>query len=341
MKNPSWYGFNLLWLFSVAWRRERAVPSMVHIEESDVDFIAGMGCNFVRLPVDYQYFIHDFRYDEPDEAMLKMVDRCVDAVVSRGIHCSLNIHRAPGYCINGIELERDNLWRDEIAQKAFAGIWTMFAERYKNYTPEQLSFDLLNEPPEPGQHFMTRENHEKVMRDTVAAIRKADPSRPLIIDGICGGHNAAPELADLGVIHSTRGYMPMRLTHWKAEWMRNSGSFDWPKPEYPGMECDGRVWNRDGLLSHYAQWKEMNSLGVPVHIGECGCYDKVDNPTALRWFSDFFDVCHELGFGYALWNFRGNFGIAEHRREGTRWEVRNGIKFDRDLYEMFVSHIKI
>lgn len=342
MKNPKWYGFNLLWMFSVAWKIHKtkiaATPDMIQIDEKDADFIAEMGCNFVRLPVDYWYFIHDFKYDEPDEKMLKMLDKCVNAIVSRNLHCSLNIHRAPGYCINGNELEKDNLWTDKKAQKAFENIWKMLSLRYSSYTNEQLSFDLLNEPPNPGQYGMTREIHEKVIRNTVKEIRSVDSNRLLIIDGLCGGHNAVAELADLGVIHSTRGYQPMHLTHYHAEWMKDSLS--WEYPEYPGLECDGRVWNKKGLLDHYEQWKKISEMGVGVHIGECGCYNKIENELALKWYSDFFDVCNELDFGYAMWNFRGSFGIAEHERSGTNWEIRNGIKFDRDLYELFVNHIK-
>ena len=49
--------------------------------------------------------------------------------------------------------------------------------------------------------------------------------------------------------------------------------------------------------------REGTDKGCRVHIGECGCYNKVDNQTALAWYRDFFSVCNELNFGYALWNF--------------------------------------
>lgn len=336
--NPNWYGFNVLWLFQAGRDPDNVNPGCVHIDLQDLDFMASMGCNFVRLPMDYRFFIHHFDYDHPDEEMLKVVDRCVEAIVSRGLHCSLNIHRGPGYCINGNELEKHNLWTDEIAQKAFANLWKMFAQRYATYTVDQLSFDLLNEPPSPGQYGLTHENHKAVMKAAVDAIRSVTPDRKVISDGLCGGHVAAPEMADLNVILSGRGYMPMRLTHWHAEWMKDS--LEWEKPVWPGLKSDGMVWDRDGLLKFYDPWKELSDKGVPVHIGECGCYNKIDNKTALAFYSDWFDVMNELNFGYALWNFRGPFGIAEHRREGTRWEYRNGIMVDPELYDLFVGHMK-
>ena len=336
----TWYGFNILPFFSLgraALDGTEVNPGMVHIDEADLDFIAKMGCNFVRLPCDYRYFIHNFKYNEPDEAMLKVLDRCVQAIISRGLHCSLNVHRAPGYCINGNELERHNLWKDKIAQDAFTDLWKLFAERYRSYTPDQLSFDLLNEPPNVGQYGLTRENHKEIMSRVCTEIRKITPERTIICDGLGGGHLACPELADLNVVLSGRGYMPMRLTHWHAEWMKENGSFDWEYPKWPGMKCDGMTWSREALLEFYKPWKELSDMGCRVHIGECGCYNKVDNDTALAWYRDFFSVCGELGFGYALWNFRGPFGIAEHGRSGTNWEFRNGITVDRDLYELFVQ----
>src|SRR5690606_3595516 len=135
------------------------------------------------------------------------VDECVQAVVSRGMHCSLNIHRAPGYCINGNDLEKHNLWQDGIAQDAFCGQWTRFASRYAHIGPDVLSFDLLNEPPNIGQYGMTRDIHEALMRRVIAAIRAISPGRPITLDGLGGGNIAMPELADLAgqnVMMSTR-----------------------------------------------------------------------------------------------------------------------------------------
>ena len=226
-----WYGFNVLWFFSAGWKEVHVNPHMIRIDENELDFMANMGCNFVRVPCDYRFFIHDFKYDEYDEELLKCLDKGIEAIVSRGMHCSLNVHRGPGYCINGNELEKHNLWTDEIAQDAFTNLWGMFAERYKNYTKDQLSFDLLNEPPSPGQYGLTRENHKAIMARAAEKIRKVTPDRKIICDGLCGGHVAAPELSDLNVVMSGRGYQPFKLTHYHAEWNAKDGSMDWPYPE--------------------------------------------------------------------------------------------------------------
>lgn len=340
-KTSMWYGFNVLWMFSAGWGNKLITdPNFIRIDEHELDFMAKMGCNFVRVPTDYRFFIHNFKYDEYDEDMLKVLDKGIEAIVNRGMHCSLNVHRGPGYCINGNELERDNLWTDKIAQDAFTNLWTMFAKRYSSYTADQLSFDLLNEPPSPGQYGLTRENHKMIMGRVAGEIRKVTPDRPVICDGLGGGHMAAPELSDLNVIMSGRGYQPFHLTHWHAEWNQKDGSFDWPYPEWPGKGEGDKKWNRQFLMDFYKPWKDMADTGCKVHIGECGVYNKVKNETALAWYKDFFSVLNELKFGWALWNFRGPFGIAEHRRENTRWETMDGLIVDRDLYELYIAGMK-
>ena len=70
-----------------------------------------------------------------------------------------------------------------------------------------MSFDLVNEPPSVGQYGMTRENHEQIMRRTIAAIRA------ITLDGLSGGHEAIPELADAGVTHRGRAYGLEELTN--------------------------------------------------------------------------------------------------------------------------------
>ncbi len=54
-----------------------------------------------------------------------------------------------------------------------------------------LSFDLVNEPPNPGEHGMTRKNHATLIRCTVASIRAIDPNREMII-GEFGCFNRTP-----------------------------------------------------------------------------------------------------------------------------------------------------
>jgi aryl-phospho-beta-D-glucosidase BglC (GH1 family) len=247
----------------------------------------------------------------------------------------LNLHRAPGFCTNRNDLECHNLWRDEIAQNAFVFLWETFACRYKGVSKEHLSFDLVNEPPSPGQYEMTRKNHAALIRHTIAAIRAIDPQREIVVDGLGGGYLAVPELADLDVIHSGRGYQPMPVTHHQASWW--SGHTKAAQPRYPYLLWQGRVWNRSTLRNSYWLWRRVEKRGASIHIGEFGCFNRTPNDVATRWLRDILSVYQEFGWGYALWNFQGPFGIIEHGRPDAKLEVVCGYNVDRTLLDLLLQ----
>lgn len=323
-------GFNFLWAF--IWEEGRSVPEP---DERALDFLAAHDLRFVRIPTDYRFWTVGHDYFHPQEDALVILDRYLAQARQRNLHLSLNLHRAPGYCINWPEIERHNLWVDEVAQDAFVFLWETFARRYRGISGTDLSFDLLNEPPNEGERGFTRQIHERLMRRTVAAIRAIDPQRPIVLDGLGGGHLAMPELADLGVVHSGRGYQPMPVSHYRATWWKGHAGL--LEPIYPGTEWQGKIWDRDVLREFYTPWREVEAIGVPVHIGEFGCFNQTPNEVALRWLGDLIGIFREFGWGYALWNFEGAFGIVNHGRPGAHYERRMGYDVDRDLLEIYLG----
>jgi aryl-phospho-beta-D-glucosidase BglC (GH1 family) len=321
------YGFNFQWM--VSWSAGQK-PQLA--DEKALDFLAQFGFNFARIPVDYRFWTQDFDYFHPDESVFFYIDEYLEACRSRGIHLSLNLHRAPGYCTNRNDLEKHNLWTDELAQNAFVFLWEMFAQRYRDVPGNLLSFDLINEPPSPGVHGMTRESHAALIRRTVAAIRRIDPDREIVIDGLGGGYFALPELAALGVVHSGRGYHPMPVSHHRASWW--SGHSRAPEPKYPGLRWQGRRWDRAALRDSYKPWLDVERRGATIHIGEFGCFNRTPNDIALRWLADLLSVFNEFRWGYALWHFQGPFGIIEHGRPGALLESIAGYKVDRTLLDL-------
>src|SRR4051812_32975952 len=103
------YGFNLQWLYS------KELPAQGP-DGRVLDAIAAWGFNFVRLPTDYRLWSVDGDPSHPDETVLSLIDDILAACRSRGLHLSLNLHRAPGYIITGWESEPYNLWADRSAQ---------------------------------------------------------------------------------------------------------------------------------------------------------------------------------------------------------------------------------
>jgi len=182
---------------------------------------------------------------------------------------------------------------------------------------------------------MTRENHEAIIRRTVAAIHQIDPQRGIVIDGLEAGNLPVLELADLPAVQSGRGYQPMPVTHYEAGWWPPSQGL--PFPKYPGTEWAGKIWDREALRVHYQPWRDLEARGVGVHVGEFGCYNKTPQDVALRWFSDLLSVFKEFGWGYALWNFEGPFGIVNHGRTGARSTAYKGFQVDMAMFELYLE----
>jgi len=148
------------------------------------------------------------------------------------LHVCLNIHRAPGYCINQPKEPR-NLWLEREPQDVFARHRAFIARRYKGVPNTRLSFDLLNEPNE-----VDNPTYARVCQVLVEAIRSEDPQRLILADGTNAGAMPVPELIPLKIAQGTRGYQPMPISHHQASWFPPRRTF--PRP--PGPWCM-RAWS--------------------------------------------------------------------------------------------------
>jgi endoglucanase len=314
---PRWRGFNLLEMFTMR--------SKGDFREDDFRWMRDWGFDFIRLPMCYRLWIEDGDDYKLHEPMLEKLDRAVDLAGKYGLHVSLNFHRGPGYSVNREFTEPHNLWKDAEPLKAFCFHWQSMAKRYKGISKDKLSFDLINEPPSIGDS-MSREDHERVVRTTVKAIREINPDRIIIADGISWGNEPMPELADLGIAQSTRAYQPMFISHYGASWV-NSKNF--PEPAWPG-----HGWDRNRLEKHYQKWADLAKMGVGVHCGEGGAYNKTPHNIVLAWLRDVLEILTEHGIGLALWNLRGSFGIVDSGRKDVKYEDFHGHKLDRKLLEL-------
>ncbi len=324
---PRWRGFNLLDMFTV--------KSNGNFEEDDFRWIADWGFDFVRIPACYTLWIENDEIGRFHEPMLEKVDRVIRLGEKYGIHVCLNFHRAPGFSVNPERTEPFNLWKDQDALDAFCLHWTMFAKRYLGIPSSRLSFNLVNEPMNPDPARMSRDDHERVMRTAVKEIRAVDPERLIILDGLTWGTDPLPELADLGVAQSCRAYAPAGVSHYKASW---AGGENWPKPSWPGWMPDGKYWDREALERFYAPWIELAEQGIGVHCGEGGAFSYTPHEVVLAWFNDALDILTAANIGFALWNFRGAFGILDSGRSDVAYEDFKGHKLDRKLLNVLLSH---
>lgn len=314
---PRWRGFNLLEMFDA--NRHSG------FQELDFEWMAEWGFNFARLPLSYRCW-SDAGSPARREAVLARLNEAVDFGKRYGIHVNLNLHRAPGYCVNP-PVEPLNLWKDPKALELCAAEWAGLARRFLGVSNRQLSFDLLNEPA-----AIPEADYSRVIQGLVQAIRAQDPGRLIIADGLKWGRDPVHSLATLGISQSTRGYDPFPLTHYKAGWVGNSDK--WPVPTWPGT-YNGVPWDADRLRQDRIKpWLEIQKKGVGVHVGEWGVFNKTPHAVTLAFMKDQLRVWRETGWGWAVWNFRGAFGPLNSQRADVTYDLRKGQKIDRAMLDL-------
>jgi aryl-phospho-beta-D-glucosidase BglC (GH1 family) len=114
-----------------------------------------------------------------------------------------------------------------------------------------------------------------------------------------------------------------------------------PVPTWPLKDAAGKmICDRQTLVKAFQSWGEIAQKGVRIHFGEMGCYKHTPPNVVLAWFDDTLDVLRDLRSGWALWNFRGPFGVLDTERPGTKYEDWRGHKLDRALLNLLQSKMK-
>lgn len=373
-KNPKWYGFNLLEYFSTDpdWMKYFPYKNDGMFLEDDFRWIRDWGFNWVRLPMDYRFWTDSEDLLKIRDDKIKPIDRAIQLGEKYGIHVNLCLHRAPGYSIldtldeavTGIHVtkEKSSLFADPRMLETFVYQWNYFADRYKGISSEKLSFNLVNEPivtptgteivelkkakPESQnslrQEFAKRHaaDYSRVARAAIEGISKRDP-RLIVIDGYNGGTAAIPDLFETGVLQSCHTYHPVQLTHYQCEWARGILTGAEPVPTWPLKDGKGAVVvDRAEVARTFRPWGDLAAHGVPMHFGEMGCYKHTPPEVVLAWFDDTLSVLNELNTGWALWNFRGPFGVLDTERSGTKFEDWHGHQLDRALLNLLQKRMK-
>jgi endoglucanase len=335
LKFPRYRGFN----FPVGFGTKG--PQRRKFEEKDLEIMKEWGFDFARIPMSYWNWAEKDDWLKIDEDVLKEIDGVVKLCRQYKIHANLNLHRIPGYCINGRDQEPMDLYEDtpEKMQKALDAAvfhWKMFAKRYKGIPSTELSFDLINEPPT----LKDDTRHVEVVTALVKGIREEDPGRLIVADGKDVGRRPIMGIADLGVAQSTRGYDPMSVSHYTATWVPEDAFESSDVPTWPMKDKNGKVWDKSTLKAKLIDtWMPLVKKGVAVHVGEWGCFNKTPHDVALRWMKDLLSLWKEVGWGYAMWNLRGVFGILDSEREDVQYEDFKGHKLDRKMLELMKEQV--
>ena len=84
----------------------------------------------------------------------------------------------------------------------------------------------------------------------------------------------------------------------------------------------------------------LTSEGTLPHeiVGEFGAYNKTPHDVVLAWLEDCLANWKEANMGWAMWNFRGSFGVLDSDRKDVQYEDFHGHKLDRKMLELLQKY---
>ena len=166
------------------------------ITEYDLDEIAKMGFNCVRVP----FWYRNFYYDDAGTKILNAngewdfhrLDWVVEEAGKRGLYVILDLHGAPGFQSDaphagkggscGLFLKNEE---GETNRRLTKELWTAIAERFRG-NPAVAMYDLLNEPMcdvDAGE-VQRRINNEGIYTELYDVVRAADPDHIITLECI-------------------------------------------------------------------------------------------------------------------------------------------------------------
>ena len=118
-------------------------------------------------------------------------------------------------------------------------------------------------------------------------------------------------------------------------WGQEPSTFRYDGTTLIGGEVKDRNWLKKTMIE---PWTEAQKQGIGVMVGEFGAFQHTPHDITLRWLEDMLANWQEAGWGWAMWNFRGSFGILDSGRSDVAYEDFNGHKLDRKMLTLMQKY---
>ncbi len=303
------------------------------ISKKDIDSIAAMGFDHIRIPIDEVQFYGESDELKRDEEAFRLLKQAIDWTLEDGMNVVVDLHIIRSHHFNNENSNANNLFENVDAQKRHIRIWKDLQSFLKDYPNDRVAYELLNEAVAP-----THENLNELEAKLIASIREVEPYRSIIV-----GSNMQQSVYtvkylkvpanDKHLIISFHYYNPIILTHYGAPWTRAKDLATYkPKLTYPGLLLQDTAFykNLDENIVEYLRMRNeewsveriendmmdavrlCDSLGLQAYCGEYGAYPVfVDHEVMLQWYRDISSVFRKHNIANAHWCYKGDFPIVD------------------------------
>ena len=297
------------------------------ITYKDLEYIASLGFDHVRLPIDYNFFETEDEVYIPEhfEMLHGIVKKCEEL----GLNIILDVHKAYGYDFNDAgNAEKNNLFSDVKLQDRFLRLWDRLASEFGNY--ECVALELLNEVVEEEN----AESWNSLIKRAVATIRNHTKDTIIIYGGIQWNSAATVKYldtpADKNTLFTFHFYEPLLFTHQKAYWvaaMDPEQSIPYPESleffvrESQKLGFQGEVVAKIPSKNMGPEFFEAlvkeavdaaDKAGVGLYCGEFGVIDQAPVEDTFRWFEDVDTAFRKFDIGCGVWSYKlMDFGLTD------------------------------
>ncbi|HEY6975425.1 MAG TPA: glycoside hydrolase family 5 protein [Chitinophagaceae bacterium] len=292
-----------------------------YFTEKDVQYLAGLGFDHLRIPIDEMQLWHE--NGEKDEEAFSLLQDALNWCEKYKLKAIVDLHILRSHHFNE---KVKPLWTQPAAQERFFQCWRDLSAALKKYPVENVAYELMNEPVADDP-----EDWNKLVERAVAIIRQAEPTRKIVIgSNRWQSADTFDKLRippnDKNIILSFHMYEPFLLTHHEASWT-NIKDYKGPV-NYPGaIVNEGDLKNlpdslrgvimrnetyytKDSIQKHFAKPIAVaKKYGLPLYCGEWGCLSTSPEKARLQWYRDIKSVLEANDIAWATWDYKGGFGI--------------------------------
>lgn len=294
--------------------------------EKDVKYIASLGFDHIRIPIDEEQMFDEAGNKEPEAFAL--LHRAIKQSLQENLRVIVDLHILRSHHFNANEKP---LFSKASAQEAFYECWRKLSAELRKYPTSMVAYELMNEPVADDP-----EDWNLIAYTCYLEVREREPERVIVIgSNRWQSYDTVKDLkvpeGDKNILISFHYYKPFLLTHYKASWTEQK---DYKGPvHYPGVtvnkdefeaSCPDNLkgslrWNTQSnydaarLKSEFQEAVNVaRRYGLQIYCGEYGCMKNAPEADRLRWHHDMEQVFNEMGIARALWCYRESkdgFGI--------------------------------
>ncbi|MGB3849651.1 MAG: glycoside hydrolase family 5 protein [Tunicatimonas sp.] len=308
--------------------QRRGEERRAFFQEEDVAYLAELGFDHLRIPVDEEQL-----FDEDGRVEREAMDLLHDAIgwcQNHNLRVVVDLHILRSHHFNHTEKP---LWTESAAQERFFGLWRSLSAELQQYPTAQVAYELMNEPVADDP-----DDWNRLVARAVAVIREKEPTRTIVIgSNRWQSADTFDELEipanDRHILLSFHFYEPFLLTHYRASWTDigdYAGPVHYPghlvRPEELAQMPDSVAQRMQSRVKEFSPQKLAQMMekplrvarahNLPLYCGEWGAMATAPEADRLRWYQDMVELFEKHDIAYANWNYRSdNFGLVNGQKE--------------------------